>query len=240
MLVITNDSSDYTQTDLEQNLIEIGLSPDDAARFIIQAIFVAQLAWWLTHRPTPRQHAASSDKTQTRRGAPPPLQGLQHIPGFSTSEIVDEGVDKWSIVDNNEELRSKIVRTVEDAKAANPNLRAILLESTLLPSFSDSLRQKRGVPVFDAITLADYYAAASTDNPRFGQTRKPEAAQTRWRGCPRRPSQPSAALRTSIRTRPPMRRTSSCVAVTRRPAHRLLVPTRPGRHRPPRPETTSC
>ena len=43
MLVITNDSSDYTQTDLEQNLIEIGLSPDDAARFIIQAIFVAQL-----------------------------------------------------------------------------------------------------------------------------------------------------------------------------------------------------
>lgn len=170
MLVITNDSSDYTQTDLEQNLIEIGLSPDDAARFIIQAIFVAQLAWWLTHRPTPRQHAASSDKTQTRRGAPPPLQGLQHIPGFSTSEIADEGVDKWSIVDNNEELRSKIVRTVEDAKAANPNLRAILLESTLLPSFSDSLRQKRGVPVFDAITLADYYAAASTDNPRFGQT----------------------------------------------------------------------
>ncbi|EOD33926.1 hypothetical protein EMIHUDRAFT_229007 [Emiliania huxleyi CCMP1516] len=135
VLVITNDSSDYTQTDLEQNLIEIGLSPDDAARFIIQAIF-----------------------------------GLQHIPGFSTSEIADEGVDKWSIVDNNEELRSKIVRTVEDAKAANPNLRAILLESTLLPSFSDSLRQKRGVPVFDAITLADYYAAASTDNPRFGQT----------------------------------------------------------------------
>ncbi|EOD24466.1 hypothetical protein EMIHUDRAFT_115912 [Emiliania huxleyi CCMP1516] len=131
ILVLTNDSSDYDQAALESNLVEIGLSQEDAARFVIQ--------------------------------------GLQHIEGFSTSEVADMSDERtWAMVDTSERLRLEIMSTIEAAKKANPSLRAILLESTLLPSFSDSMRQTRGVPVFDAITLADYLAAASTDNPRFG------------------------------------------------------------------------
>ena len=63
--------------------------------------------------------------------------------------------------------RKAIITTVE-RKAKERNAKAIILESTLLPSFSDALRARLGLPVFDALTLVDYFVHASTDNPRFG------------------------------------------------------------------------
>ena len=35
ILVITNDSRDYSQANLEENLMKIGLSKEDAERFVI-------------------------------------------------------------------------------------------------------------------------------------------------------------------------------------------------------------
>ena len=52
--------------------------------------------------------------------------------------------------------RKAIITTVE-RKAKERNAKAIILESTLLPSFSDALRARLGLPVFDALTLVDYF-----------------------------------------------------------------------------------
>ncbi|CAL1143000.1 unnamed protein product [Cladocopium goreaui] len=47
-------------------------------------------------------------------------------------------------------------------------IRAILLECTELPPYADALRYHTGLPVWDAITAADFYVSAFQDNPRFG------------------------------------------------------------------------
>ena len=81
-----------------------------------------------------------------------------------------------------ETTRKALVAAVEAKKAEEPLLRAILLESTILPYFADTLRQARKVPVFDTITLADYICMSRTDNPRFGAAFGKEDAFHRWQG----------------------------------------------------------
>ncbi|EOD11456.1 hypothetical protein EMIHUDRAFT_459770 [Emiliania huxleyi CCMP1516] len=95
--------------------------------------------------------------------------GLQHIRGFATADVADQEVSEWGLVDESVTTveRKAIITTVE-RKAKESNAKAIILESTLLPSFSDALRARLGLPVFDALTLVDYFVHASTDNPRFG------------------------------------------------------------------------
>merc|ERR1712072_493905 len=44
----------------------------------------------------------------------------------------------------------------------------ILLECTELPPYADALRAAFRLPVFDAITCADFFISAFKDNPRFG------------------------------------------------------------------------
>jgi len=39
---------------------------------------------------------------------------------------------------------------------------------TNLKTYSDALRQSTGLPVWDAITNADFFISAFKDNPRFG------------------------------------------------------------------------
>ena len=87
-----------------------------------------------------------------------------------------------------ETTRKALVAAVEAKKAEEPLLRAILLESTILPYFADTLRQARKVPVFDTITLADYICMSRTDNPRFGAAFGKEDAFHRWQGEPHRRS----------------------------------------------------
>ena len=113
VLVITNDTRDYSQADLEANLVGIGLTAADAARFV--------------------------------------LLGLEGIEGF---QAACEASNDWRGEVNVEAARAALVAAVEAKKAEEPLLRAILLESTILPYFADSLRRARKVPVFDAITLA--------------------------------------------------------------------------------------
>ena len=141
VLVITNDVRDYSQADLEANLVGIGLTAADAARFV--------------------------------------LLGLEGIPGFQTA---CEASNDWRGEINVEATRAALVAAVEAKKAEEPLLRAILLESTILPYFADSLRHARNVPVFDAITLADYICTSRTDNPRFGAAFGRDAPFDRWQG----------------------------------------------------------
>eukprot|EP00928_Gymnodinium_smaydae_P007338 TRINITY_DN1264_c1_g2_i1.p1 TRINITY_DN1264_c1_g2~~TRINITY_DN1264_c1_g2_i1.p1 ORF type:complete len:765 (+),score=99.06 TRINITY_DN1264_c1_g2_i1:65-2359(+) len=88
------------------------------------------------------------------------IYGCQDVPGFDAvakGEKVD--VDKVTpgIID-------MVLRIIRHA----PTIRAILLECTELPPYADALRHRTGLPVFDAITCADFFISARTDNPRFG------------------------------------------------------------------------
>ena len=41
-------------------------------------------------------------------------------------------------------------------------------QCTELPPYSDALRAATGLPVYDAITCADFFIDSKADNPRFG------------------------------------------------------------------------
>jgi hypothetical protein len=61
-----------------------------------------------------------------------------------------------------------VVRLAADVLRKHPDIGAILLECTELPPYADALRQALRLPVWDAITCADFYISAKQDNPRFG------------------------------------------------------------------------
>merc|ERR1719329_551499 len=88
------------------------------------------------------------------------IVGCQDVPGF-------DAVAKGEAVDV-EHVTPGIVKMVGDVLKRQVTIRAILLECTELPPYSDALRQSTGLPVWDAITNADFFISASMDNPRFG------------------------------------------------------------------------
>jgi len=88
------------------------------------------------------------------------IMGCQDVPGF-------DAVEKGEAVDV-EYVTPGIVKMTKDILLRQPSIRAILLECTELPPYSDALRQASGLPVFDAITNADFFISARKDNPRFG------------------------------------------------------------------------
>jgi len=61
-----------------------------------------------------------------------------------------------------------IVELAKDILKKYSTIRAIILECTELPPYADALRKETGLPVFDAITCADFFISAMKDNPRFG------------------------------------------------------------------------
>ncbi|TFV90168.1 aspartate/glutamate racemase family protein [Oxalobacteraceae bacterium OM1] len=55
-----------------------------------------------------------------------------------------------------DEIEREVVGTALRALERHPNIRAFVLECTDLPPFSESIRQKTGLPVFDFISMVDY------------------------------------------------------------------------------------
>jgi len=88
------------------------------------------------------------------------IKGCQDVPGF-------DAVAKGEAVDV-ENVTPGIVSMTMDILRRQPSIRAILLECTELPPYSDALRAATGLPVWDAITNADFFISARKDNPRFG------------------------------------------------------------------------
>jgi len=86
--------------------------------------------------------------------------GCEDVPGF-------DAVAKGEKVDV-EVVTPGIVSMVIHILKAESTIRAILLECTELPPYADALRSATGLPVFDAITCADFFISAYKDNPRFG------------------------------------------------------------------------
>mmetsp|Transcript_65573 Transcript_65573/g.152328 ORF Transcript_65573/g.152328 Transcript_65573/m.152328 type:complete len:753 (-) Transcript_65573:170-2428(-) len=88
------------------------------------------------------------------------IYGCQDVPGF-------DAVAKGEKVDV-EYVTPGIVHMVNGILKKVPTIRAICLECTELPPYADALRKETGLPVFDAITCADFFVSARKDNPRFG------------------------------------------------------------------------
>jgi len=88
------------------------------------------------------------------------IRGCQDVPGF-------EAVAKGEKVDV-EYVTPGMVKMVAGILEEIPSIRSILLECTELPPYSDALRKEFDLPVFDAITCADFFVSARKDNPRFG------------------------------------------------------------------------
>ena len=65
----------------------------------------------------------------------------------------DHGVDVARIA-------QEVLHTCVQARAANPDVRAFVLECTDLPPFSAEIRRQTGLPVFDFITMANYLHAS--------------------------------------------------------------------------------
>jgi len=88
------------------------------------------------------------------------IYGCQNVPGF-------DAVAKGEKVDV-EFVTPGIVKLTKEVIRKEPCIRAVLLECTELPPYADALREATGLPVFDAITCADFFISAFKDNPRFG------------------------------------------------------------------------
>jgi len=86
--------------------------------------------------------------------------GAQDVPGF-------DAVANGDAVDV-EFVTPGMVTLIKDCLKKNPTIRAIVLECTELPPYADAIRQATALPVWDAITCADFFISAYLDNPRFG------------------------------------------------------------------------
>ncbi|KAK3286813.1 hypothetical protein CYMTET_5644 [Cymbomonas tetramitiformis] len=92
------------------------------------------------------------------------LVGLQECDGF-------DAVAKGERV-NPRLVQPAILKRVRKLVKDEPELAAIILECTELPAYADAIRAETGLPVFDAITLVDFFHSASSDNPHFGGAMK--------------------------------------------------------------------
>jgi len=88
------------------------------------------------------------------------IQGCQDIPGF-------DAVAKGARVDV-DFVTPGVVKLAHGIIDKFPDIRSIVLECTELPPYADALRQSTGLPVWDAITCADFFISCRKDNPRFG------------------------------------------------------------------------
>jgi len=88
------------------------------------------------------------------------IRGCQDVEGF-------DAVEKGAKVDV-EKVTPGIVSMTQDILKRQPTIRGIILECTELPPYADALRKETGLPVWDAITNADFFISSMKDNPRFG------------------------------------------------------------------------
>ena len=92
-----------------------------------------------------------------------PMPGVVVESKISVGDAVEKGekVDVAAVTPGMEKKAQEVL-------AANPDVRAILMECTELPPYSDALRAKTGLPVYDAISACDFFMMGVQDNERFG------------------------------------------------------------------------
>lgn len=100
------------------------------------------------------------------------IVGCEDVPGFEAVAL-GEKVDVAKVTPG-------MVKKALDVIAANPKIRAILLECTELPPYADALRHATGLPVFDPITTCDFFMSSRMNNPKFGVDDAGMASSMSW------------------------------------------------------------
>ena len=98
------------------------------------------------------------------------IVGCEDVEGF-------EAVALGSKV-NTKLVEPGIVNKAVEALERYPRSRAFLIECTECPPYSDAIRFTTGLPVFDAITVCDFFMESLQDNIRFGK----QDWQLQWDG----------------------------------------------------------
>lgn len=78
------------------------------------------------------------------------IRGLENKPYFHDFAILETG-----ILDT-EKIQGEVVETALEMVAQNPKIKAILLECSMMSSYSNAVQEATGLPVFDYITMIDY------------------------------------------------------------------------------------
>lgn len=68
-----------------------------------------------------------------------------------------------------EKARPHIVQKALEAVREHPDAKGFVLECTELPAYSDSIRHATGLPVFDAVTNADFAMYSFINNDRYAR-----------------------------------------------------------------------
>ena len=98
------------------------------------------------------------------------IVGCEDVDGF-------EAVAFGEKVDTNK-VEPGVVKKAMEALEMYPDSRAFLLECTELPPYSDAIRFKTGLPVFDAITGCNFFIGGFQNDVKFGL----ENWQCEWDG----------------------------------------------------------
>jgi len=69
---------------------------------------------------------------------------------------------------NEDAMMNGLLAKIQKLYKEHPGIRAILMECTELPPYSDLVRAEMGLPVYDCITCCDFFMSGFIDNPRFG------------------------------------------------------------------------
>lgn len=83
------------------------------------------------------------------------VRGLQDQPHFKEA-ILDEGGTLDSDI-----IEREVVSVAKGLLEEHPDMGAIILECSLLPPYSKAVQDATGLPVFDFITLIDYFYAGT-------------------------------------------------------------------------------
>ena len=105
-------------------------------------------------------------------------QVLEHAGIDSEINVVVRGMEdyehfKWSILEEGGELDSDLIEdeVIEEAKdmlKAHPDMGAIVLECSLMPPYASAVQQATGLPVFDFITMINYFYEGTHRRPYDG------------------------------------------------------------------------
>ena len=87
--------------------------------------------------------------------------GCESLPSFQTITTGNATINYKSL---SKELNEHIFHKL----TMFPNVKCILLECTELPAYSDLIRKRTHLPVFDAVTMVNYYFNSMSDNRLFG------------------------------------------------------------------------
>ena len=80
---------------------------------------------------------------------------------------------KWAILEEGGELDSdlieqEVIAEAQDMLKTHPDLSSIVLECSLLPPYAKAVQDAVGLPVFDFITMIDYFYQGTHRQPYAG------------------------------------------------------------------------